>query len=179
MQNIKINISQITTTIMQLQGNNNDSAQESDERMMAKIRAKVKRGKKLSSKEETYLKTHDPELYLQYMRIRKMTKCLENQLKNANSKEEVNDIIYQFMNSVPDKDPYKDAIINALEEVVKEFKNSDAFQKLPATSDDVVEQENALGEDSATDNQEDTFDPMSWTPLQDVIDAMPTFDASS
>ena len=60
MQNIKINISQITTTIRQLQGNNNDSSQESDERMIAKIRAKVKRGKKLSSKEETYLKAHDP-----------------------------------------------------------------------------------------------------------------------
>ena len=178
MQDIKINISQITTTIMQLQGHNGDSTQESDERMMAKIRAKVKRGKKLSSKEETYLKTHDPELYLQYMRIRKMAKCLENQLKNANSKEEVNDIIYQFMNSVPDKDPYKDAIINALEEVVKEFKNSDAFQKLPATSEEGPKDESS-SKDSEDEDSEDSFDPMSWSPLQEVIDAMPTFDASS
>lgn len=179
MNDIKINITQITTTIRQLQGNNNDSAQESDERMMAKIRAKVKRGKKLSSKEETYLKTHDPELYLQYMRIRKMAKCLENQLKTANSKEEVNDIIYQFMNSVSDKDPYKDAIINALEEVVKEFKNSDAFQKLPATSDDAIETEKSSAKTMSDEGSEDSFDPMSWSPLQDVIDAMPTFDASS
>ena len=178
MNDIKINITQITTTVRQLQGNNNDSAQESDERMMAKIRAKVKRGKKLSSKEETYLKTHDPELYLQYMRIRKMAKCLENQLKTANSKEEVNDIIYQFMNSVPDKDPYKDAIINALEEVVKEFKNSDAFQQLPATSEEGSENESSA-KDSEDEDSEDSFDPMSWSPLQEVIDAMPTFDASS
>ncbi len=90
----------------------------------------------------------------------------------------MNDIIYQFMNSVPDKDPYKDAIINALEEVIKEFKNSDAFQKLPATSEEGSENESSAM-DSEDEDSEDSFDPMSWSPLQDVIDAMPTFDASS
>jgi hypothetical protein len=29
------------------------------------------------------------------------------------------------------------------------------------------------------DNQEDDFDPMTWTPLQDIIDSMPTFHVSA
>ena len=30
-----------------------------------------------------------------------------------------------------------------------------------------------------TGSTNDDFDPMTWTPLQDVIDAMPTFEISS
>lgn len=177
---------QVANTIRKIQEEASNSDKEDDEKLMAKIQAKIKRGKKLSSKEETYLKEHNPELYLQYVRIRKMAQCLENQLKHANSKEEVNDIIFHSLNSIPDKDPYKEAIINAFQEVIKDFKKSDAFQNLPATDEealshkktkktDGIEEHDNDAEDFL-DSTDDDFDPMSWSPLQEVIDAMPTFE---
>ncbi len=207
MQDIKINITyslttntfstpdskqsisqQLTNTIRKVQEEANNSNKDNDEKLMARIQAKIKSGKKLSAKEETYLKEHNPELYMQYLRIRKMAQCLENQLKHAKSKEEVNDIIFHAFNSISDKDEYKEAIVNALNEVVKDFQHSDAFQKLPATNEEALNHKKSR---KAATNEEDNnsdelpeftdndFDPMTWTPLQDVIDAMPTFEMSS
>ena len=179
---------QISNTIRKVQEDAKHSNKESDEKLMSKIQAKIKSGKKLTSKEETYLKEHNPELYMQYLRIRKMAQCLENQLKHAKSKEEVNDIIFQAFNSISDKDEYKEAIVNALNEVVKDFQHSDAFQKLPATNEEALNHKkskkaatNEEDNDSyeLTGSANDDFDPMTWTPLQDVIDAMPTFEISS
>lgn len=207
MQDIKINITysittntfsapasnqsisqQLINTIRKLQEEANNSNKQSDEKMEARIQAKIKSGKKLTSKEETYLKEHNPELYMQYLRIRKMAQYLEDRLKHAKSKEEVNDIIFQTFNSISDKDEYKEAIINALNEVVKDFQHSDAFQKLPATNEEALNHNNSKNpnsndEGNNTDDRiepsEDDFDPMTWSPLQDVINAMPTFDMSS
>ena len=155
---------------------------ENDEKMMTKIMAKIKRGKKLSSKETTYLKEHNPELYLQYLRIRRMADALESQLKSASSKEEVNDIIMFSMGSISDKDPYKEFIIAALNEVVKEFKNSDAYSVLPSQSEEACDEKKASRDkkqegDSEEAGEEDNFDPMSWSPLQEIVDSMPTFDS--
>ena len=207
MQDIKINITysittntfstpdskqsisqQLTNTIRKVQEEASNSNKDNDEKLMARIQAKIKSGKKLSSKEETYLKEHNPELYMQYLRIRKIAQCLENQLKHAKSKEEVNDIIFHAFNSISDKDEYKEAIVNALNEVVKDFQHSDAFQKLPATNEEALNHKKSKktatnkednGSDELTGSADDDFDPMTWTPLQDVIDAMPTFEISS
>ena len=179
---------QISNTIRKVQEDAEQSKNGSDEKMMSKIQAKIKSGKKLTSKEETYLKKHNPELYMQYLRIRKMAQCLENQLKHAKSKEEVNDIIFHAFNSISDKDEYKEAIVNALNEVVKDFQHSEAFQKLPDTNEEALNHKkskkaatNEEDNDSyeLTGSTNDDFDPMTWTPLQDVIDAMPTFEISS
>ena len=207
MQDIKINITysittntfstldstqsisqQLINTIRKVQEEASNSNKQSDEKMEARIQAKIKSGKKLTSKEEIYLKEHNPELYMQYLRIRKMAQCLEDRLKHAKSKEEVNDIIFQTFNSISDKDEYKEAIINALNEVVKDFQHSDVFQKLPATNEEALNHNNSKNPNSNdggnnTDDRiepsEDNFDPMTWSPLQDVINAMPTFDMSS
>lgn len=155
---------------------------ENDEKMMTKIMAKIKRGNKLSSKETTYLKEHNPELYLQYLRIRRMADALESQLKSASSKEEVNDIIMFSMGSISDKDPYKEFIIAALNEVVKEFKNSDAYSMLPSQSEEACDEKKASKDkkqegDSVEAGEDDDLDPMSWSPLQEIVDSMPTFDS--
>ena len=173
---------QISDVIRKVHDEARDANGEGDSKKMAEIQAKIKRGKKLSSKEETYLKEHNPELYMQYQRIRKMVEAMENRLKNAKSKEEVNDIVYQSINSVSDKDPYKEAIVAAREEAVKEFKKSDVYKKLPATSDEANEAQNKntnKQNEEDSEEEEDEFDPMSWTPLQEVIDAMPSFDFQS
>ena len=156
----------------------NKDSEKTDEKMMGRIKAKLKSGKKLSSKEESYLKQHDPELYIQYLRIRRMAMTLENQLKNADSKEEVNNIILHSYMSVSDKDPYKEYIIAALQEVEKEFKNTESFQQLPATSDEAHEHKKSSSKkDEDSFETDDDFDPMTWSPLQEIADAMPTFDS--
>lgn len=153
---------------------------QNDEKMMARIMAKIKSGKRLSQKEESYLKQHNPDLYLQYVRIRRMAEAMASRLKHANSKEEVNDIIMQSISGISDKDPYKEFIVAALNEVAKEFKNSDAYGELPATSEEANEKKKSSpnnDKDSFSKDNSDDFDPMSWSPLQELVDAMPTFDA--
>lgn len=172
---------QMSNLVKKVHEGSDGARQEENSKMMSRIRAKIKQGKKLSAKEEAYLKNHDPELYMQYMRIRKMVECMEQRLKNAQSKEEVNDIIYQSLNSVSDDDPYKEAIVNAMEEAIKDFKKSDAYQKLPDTREEAKEAKEAKPKDAkkSKSEAEDSFDPMSWSPLQELIDAMPTFEKSS
>lgn len=172
----------LTDVVRKLQEESSPSEKQDDSKMMEKIQAKIKRGKKLTSKEETYLKEHNPELYQQYLRIRRMAEALEHRLENAQSKEEVNDIIFQSINSVSDKDPYKAAIVAAMDEVIKEFKKSDGYKNLPATNEEIEEGRRKTTnseKDKSEDSEEEEFDAMSWTPLQEVIDALPTFNMQS
>lgn len=180
---------QLTDVVRRLKEQSTMANKEDDSKMMEKIQAKIKSGKRLTSKEETYLKEHNPELYQQYVRIRKMAEALEQQLKNANSKEEVNDIIFKSINGVSDKDPFKAAIVAAMDEVIKEFKKSDGYKNLPdkkedATEDKIKTKKRAKDEDDKGilgngNDEDDDFDVMSWTPLQEVIDAMPSFNIMS
>lgn len=180
---------QLSDVVRGLREQASKSEKQDDSKMMEKIQAKIKRGKKLTSKEETYLKEHNPELYQQYVRIRKMAEALEQQLKNANSKEEVNDIIFKSINGVSDKDPFKAAIVAAMDEVIKDFKKSDGYKNLPDKKEDVTEdkiktKKRAKDEDDKGtlgngNDEDDDFDAMAWTPLQEVIDAMPFFNMQS
>ena len=183
---------QLTDVVRRLKQQSTRSNKEDDSKMMEKIQAKIKSGKKLTSREESYLKQHNQELYMQYLRIRRMAEALEHQLENADSKEEVNDIIFHAMNGISDKDPYKAAIVAALDEVIKDFKKSDGYNNLPATNEEIekgrkakAEKGNKKTEDGdeivslESENNNDDFDAMAWSPLQDVIDAMPTFDMQS
>jgi hypothetical protein len=151
------------------------------EKMNARIYAKLKSGKKLSAKEEQYLRSTNPQMYVQYQRIRTMNDAMENQLKHARSKEEANEIITSTISSVSDKDPYRQYMLAALNETAKNFRNSDAYTKLPNTKDDANKRgstrQTYAGQDFSTDS--DDFDLMSWSPLQEVIDALPTFNKTT
>lgn len=179
---------QLTDVVRRLKEQSTMANKEDDSKMMEKIQAKIKSGKKLTSREESYLKQHNQELYMQYLRIRRMAEALEHQLENANSKEEVNDIIFHAVNGISDKDPYKAAIVAALDEVIKDFKKSDGYNNLPTTNEEIekgrkakAEKGNKKPEDGdeivslESENNNEDFDAMSWSPLQEVIDAMPTF----
>lgn len=181
---------QLTYVVRRLKEQSTMANKEDDSKMMEKIQAKIKSGKRLTSKEETYLKEHNPELYQQYLRIRRMAEALEHQLEKADSKEEVNDIIFHALNGISDKDPYKAAIVAAMDEVIKEFKKSDGYKHLPeneekiedgrkARANKVKEKSKEENEQVALDVAEDDFDAMAWTPLQEVIDAMPVFNMQS
>jgi hypothetical protein len=167
--------------IEKLVDSSDGTSDKDKEKMNARIYAKLKSGKKLSSKEEHYLRSTNPQMYVQYQRIRTMDDCMENRLKHARSKTEANEIITSTMNSVSDKDPYKQYIIPALNETAKDFRNSDAYTKLPNTKDDAKKRNRTRqtydGQDFSTDS--DDYDLMSWSPLQEVIDALPTFNKTT
>ncbi|SFH52209.1 hypothetical protein SAMN04487830_10137 [Pseudobutyrivibrio sp. OR37] len=171
---------QLTDVVRRLKEQSTMANKEDDPKMMEKIQAKIKSGKKLTSREESYLKQHNQELYMQYLRIRRMAEALEHQLENANSKEEVNDIIFHAMNGISDKDPYKAAIVAAMDEVIKEFKKSDGYKNLPENEEKIEEGRKAgANKVKEKSKEEDDFDAMAWTPLQEVIDAMPVFNMQS
>jgi hypothetical protein len=157
--------------------NNSDSMSDADkEKMRARIEAKLKSGKKLTSEEEQFLKETDPQLYMQYQRIRAMADNMASQLKHAKTRQQANDIIATSMSSVSDKDPYQEYILAAMNEVAKEFKKSPEYSRLPEKDSDLAKKKNAS---TNSDDSEDGFDPMSWTPLQEIIDSMPTFHATA
>jgi hypothetical protein len=163
--------------IEKLVDSSDGTSDKDKEKMNARIYVKLKSGKKLSSKEEHYLRSTNPQMYVQYQRIRAMDDCMENRLKHARSKEEANEIITSTISSVSDKDPYKQYMVAALNETAKDFRNSDAYAKLPNKKDDAKKRNSSRqtfnGQDFSTDS--DDFDLMSWSPLQEVIDALPTF----
>ena len=77
-------------------------------------------------------------------------------------------LVFANTPGISDKDPYKEFIVAALNEVAKEIKNSDAYGELPATSEEANEKKKSSpnnDEDSfSKDNSDDDFDPMNWSP---------------
>jgi hypothetical protein len=159
-----------------IRGNSDSMSDEDKEKMRARIEAKLKAGKKLSAEEEQFLKETDPQMYMQYQRIRAMADNMASQLKHAKTKQQANDIITTSMSSVSDKDPCQEYILAAMNETAKEFKKSLEYNRLPDKDSDLDKKKKASANVGA---QEDDFDPMEWTPLQDVIDSMPTFHVSA
>ncbi len=98
---------------------------------MARIRAKLKSGKKLTAEEMRFLQAEDPVLYQQAARVQAMRDSLENQLKGATSKKNAEEIYSTNMSLIPDNDPMKEYIIAAYDDVMKEFKASDEYKALP------------------------------------------------
>jgi hypothetical protein len=174
--------SELAEYLMEKINNDSDSMSEEDkEKMRARIEAKLKSGKKLSPKEARFLKETDPQMYMQYQRIRAMADNMASQLKHAKTKQQANDIITTSMSGVSDKDPCKEYILAAMNEVAKEFKKSPDYNRLPDNDSDLDKKKktSANCDFEEAEEQEDDFDPMSWTPLQDIIDSMPTFHVSA
>jgi hypothetical protein len=175
--------SELAKYFMSRINNSSDSmCDENKEKMRPRIEAKLKSGKKLTPEEEQFLLETDPQMYLQYQRIRAMADNLASQLKHAKTKQQANDIITSSMSSVSDKDSYQEYILAAMNKVAKEFKMSPEYNRLPDKDSDLGKKKNASANrsfETDADNQEDNFDPMTWTPLQDIIDSMPTFHTSA
>ena len=133
-------------------------------------------GKKLTAQEMEFLRMNYPDEYQHALRIQKMAEMLENQLKHAKSKQEADGYIAAALNGIPDDDPDKECLVAAFNEISKEFHHSSAYHRL------VKKQRKNNGDngfkrkaddDSGSDNSGDL---MSWTPLQDIIDAAPTLE---
>lgn len=110
-----------------------EDQESAKQKLEARIYAKLQAGKPLTQKELQYLRQHNPMLYMQAVRVEQKRKSLENQLENANSKEEVQNIFHSAMASVSEDDPAKQYVVAAIQETVKEFKESYQYKKLPET----------------------------------------------
>lgn len=172
------------TTMKELKDNiieclqNNGKPEMTDEeknKMQENIIRKLKSGKKLSKKEMDFLKNYNPQMYLHAMRVQKTAEAVEEQLKHAKSKEEANRIVMTATAGLGKDDPDKEYIVAAVNRVSKDFKQSRDYNRLPDTD------EEATG--SGTRNNhfktEDEDDVKEWSPLQEIIDEMPTFNVGA
>lgn len=112
-----------------------ENEEDAKQKLEARIYAKLQSGKKLSSKEMQYLRQNNPVLYMQAVRVEQKRKMLENQLEQAKSKEEVKKIATSALASVRKDDPAKQYVVAAIEETVKEFKESEKYKRLPETEE--------------------------------------------
>ena len=95
----------------------NEMTDDEKKAMEARIESKLKRGKKLSAKEMEYLRKYNPMMYLRALRIQKAAEAVKEQLKQAKSKEQVTNIVSQSLAGISDKDPDKEYMVAAINEV--------------------------------------------------------------
>lgn len=101
------------------------------EEYMSSIMRKLQSGKRLTAEEMRFLQSENPQLYQQVARVEKMRDSLEQQLKNCNSKQEVNQVYARSVSMVGDEDPMKQYIIAAYNDVKEEFQQTDEYKNLP------------------------------------------------
>ena len=161
----------------------NEMTDDEKKAMEARIESKLKRGKKLSAKEMEYLRKYNPMMYIRALRIQKAAEAVKEQLKQAKSKEQVTNIVSQSLAGISDKDPDKEYMVAAINEVAEEFKKTSAYARLPDTDADAAKRKTSTAkkpfEDSEDDGENEEDDLMSWTPLSEVIESLPTFSANA
>lgn len=141
----------------------------------AKIKAKLKRGKKLTAKEMEFLRLHDPELYRTALRVQLRKQQLEQQLKSCHSKAEAAEVARRSISSISQDDPDKEYMVAGLSETMRQFKKSSAYARLPQTEDPDKKKKKRGGINSFQEKTEDE-DGREITPIQEVLDALPVFD---
>lgn len=101
-----------------------------------RIMGKLKSGKKLTAEEMRFLQAEDPALYQQAARVQAMRDGLEQRLKSCRSKEEAQTIFANAIDGVSDKDPLKEYIVAAYQDVMDEFQKSNEYKELPDTEEE-------------------------------------------
>lgn len=158
-----------------LRKQDSDAQEKNNSEMMSRIMSKLKSGKKLSSKELDFLRRNDPILYAHALRIQRMADALKQQLSHAKSKQEANDKLTIAISNVSDKDPDKEYLLAAYNEVAKEFHRSPAYQRLPATPKEAKKKKQTT-QNASVDPSEEKEDLLLWSPLQELIDEAPTLE---
>lgn len=102
-----------------------------------KIERKIKSGKKLSRKEMNYLRKYNPYMYCQMVRVQRKREALKERLKHCRSKEEAQRVMRDAFSSISDKDPVREAMVAAVQNVSEQFRSSEAYKKLPDTEEDL------------------------------------------
>lgn len=153
-----------------------EMTEDEKNKLNAVITQKLKLGKRLSPKEVDYLRQNNPQLYMQYIRIRANADAMKEQLKNAKTKQQANNIFMMSTNSVSDKDPCKEYVLAALQRAADEFRKSPKYARLPDTDEDIVNKKKNKKYKTDNDNEEDyDTDCELWSPLYEEVENMPKF----
>ncbi|WP_092871789.1 hypothetical protein [Acetitomaculum ruminis] len=134
--------------ILTLASKESDLDDEKVQSKLAKIKAKLMSGKRLSRKEMEFLRQYDNELYMLALKMERLRKTVENQLKSCKSKEEVSIVITRFLSGLNKNDPEFQIKANTINEAAKEFMKTDRYNNLPETTQEAKKQK---------DNDKDTF----------------------
>lgn len=156
----------------------NEMTDEEKAEKDARIIAKLKMGHKLTNEEMNYLKKTNPAMYAHALRVQRMAEAIEEQLKHARSKEEADRIVSTAMTTVSKDDPDREYLHAAINRISKEMHQSPAYNRLPNTDADAKkarDKQSDMSFKTAEDDSEDKIDLANWSPLQEVIDSMPTF----
>ena len=131
---------QITKNISELLSPACGMSEDEKNAYFQRILAKLRSGKKLTAEEMRFLQAEHPEFYPQAARVQAMRDGLETRLKCCRSKEAAQTMFANAMDSVSDEDPMKEYLVAAYEDVMKEFKESDAYKELPDTEEEAQKQ---------------------------------------
>ena len=124
----------VTQNISELLSPAYGMSEEEKKAYLAKIIAKLKSGKKLTSEEMRFLQAEDPQLYQQAARVQAMRGS------HSTSKEEAQSVYLDALTHISEDDPMKEYIIAAYDDAMKEFQKSDQYQSLPETKEDAAKQ---------------------------------------
>ena len=131
-----------------------------------KIQQKIKNGAKLSAKEMAYIRRTNPYIYQQVVRVQQRREALKEQLRHCRTKEEAQQVMSNAMTSISDKDPARDAMIAAVQNVSQQFRESEAYQKLPETEEDLKKakkSESPMEDPFKEDAEEDNGSTVSYS----------------
>ncbi len=110
--------------------------EEEKESYERKLNEKIKLGEKLTQREMDYLQRTNPMLYMRVKRVQMQREMLESRLKQCRSKKEVEEVYSQAMSMVHKKDPDKQLVMSAYNNVTKEFKKTKDYKELPEDIED-------------------------------------------
>lgn len=96
------------------------------------LNEKIKLGKELSQSEMNYLQRSNPILYSRIKRVQLQREMLKTKLNQCKSKKEVEETYSQATATIDKKDPDKQMVMSAYNNVTKEFKNTSQYKFLPA-----------------------------------------------
>lgn len=144
----------------------NFKTEEERERYEKRISEKVKLGEKLTQGEMSYIQRTNPIMYIRIKRIQMQREALERRLKRCRSKKEVEQAYNEAVSMIHKKDPDKQLLVSAYNNVTKEFKNTREYKALPLEREDnenkknirKKQQQKNIFDISVRKNKETTFD---------------------
>lgn len=112
-------------------------SEEERQNFQTKIEYKIKAGAKLSQRELNYLRKYNPYMYHQMIRVQQKREALKERLKHCRTKEEAQRAIGDAFTTISDKDPAREAMVAAVQNVSRQFCSSGVYQKLPNTEEEL------------------------------------------
>ena len=114
------------------------------------------------------------------LRVKYKKQAVENQLKNCKSKEEVQEVIDCAIGGIGKDDPDKEYLIAGIREIEKEFKKSEYYKRLPEKKEESERKKlkNYLyNKNNDSDDDESIFQGENITPIAELLDILPVFEA--